>query len=495
MKMIRWSAVMVSVVLTVSLALAAAAPGKTSPDSKLMTTKILNANAWEIYTSNSGQFVKPQTSSGAYWPTGSGHYYIYGAGIWVGAITEEGDTVFSRAYDCASGGSQFGPVDTTGDWTDYLTDSSARVYLSTDPIDASEWQIRDTLGNPIIESHQDSYARYNDLNPAFFYGDSATVKVEVFQTSYAWNTPALKDVVFFHFAVKNISGGALHNVYLGPAADCDIGNEGGGSANDRTVFDYQRNLAIQFQTEPESGWDSTGMVGFRYLKSPVNNTGDTVHVVDNQFSHSIAPGDSLGLTAFKIFTLAQDPSNNVERYLEMSGVNYWDLVMDAYEEWGYATPGDKRFVMSSGPFNLGANETVKICIAVMAAYDTVTLKALSDTAQKYYDENALGVFSNSNEPRTALHQLSPNAPNPFGHSGTNISYQVGGSGSCPVSLKIYNITGQLVKTLINEHKTPGRYNAVWNGRSDKGQKVSAGIYIYRLQAGEKNITKKMILVK
>ncbi|HBZ86813.1 MAG TPA: hypothetical protein DEO67_06735, partial [Candidatus Edwardsbacteria bacterium] len=91
--------------------------------------------------------------------------------------------------------------------------------------------------------------------------------------------------------------------------------------------------------------------------------------------------------------------------------------------------------------------------------------------------------------------LAQNAPNPFGHSGTSISYQVGGTGSCPVSLKIYNITGQLVKTLVSENKTPGRYNATWNGRSDKGQKVSAGIYIYRLQAGEKTLTKKMVLVK
>ena len=91
--------------------------------------------------------------------------------------------------------------------------------------------------------------------------------------------------------------------------------------------------------------------------------------------------------------------------------------------------------------------------------------------------------------------LSQNAPNPFGHSGTTISYQIGGSGATPVSLKIYNITGQLVKTLFNDNKTPGYYNATWNGKTDNGQKVSAGIYIYRLQAGDKNLTKKMVLIK
>ncbi len=481
-----------SIFFTISLA---AAPGKIPPASKLMSTKILNANAWEIYTSNSGQFVKPQTGCGGFWPAGSGHGYIYGTGILVGAITGDGDTVLTFGYDGASGGSQFGPVDTTGDWTDYLTDSTARVFLSTDSIDLSQWQIRDAMGDPVVRSHQDSYARYNDLNPAFFYGDSGNTKIEIIQTSYAWDTPALKDIVFFHFAVKNISGGVLNNVYIGPGADCDIGNETGSSANDRTTFDCQRNLVIQFQTESESGWDSTGMVGFRYLKSPANNTGDTVTVIDNQFSRNIAPGDNLGMTAFKLFTLQQAPSTDYERYLQLSGINYWDMVMDAYDEWGANIPGDKRFVMSSGPFNLGANETVKVCVAVIAAYDTVTLKALSDTAQLYFDTNALGAFSDSDEASRTLHQLFPNAPNPFGRSGTTISYQVGGSGSVPVSLKIYNIAGQLVKTLVNDHKTPGRYNAAWDGRSDKDQKVSAGIYIYRLQAGEKNITKKMVLIK
>jgi len=477
-------------------ALQALPSGKTPPPSKIFSTRALNANAWTIYTTNYGPFVNPQTTCGGTWPTGSGHGYIYGAGLWIGAINQTGDTLQTRAYDCASGGYEFGPVDTTGDWTDYLTDPTARVYLSTDSLDLSQWQLRDSGGNPIIRSEQDSYSRYNDLNPACWaYGETSLVKVEVVQTSYAWNTTGLKDIVFFHFAVKNISGETLTNVYLGPGADCDIGDEANPNANDRTAFDYTRNMAMQFQTTSEPGWDTTGVVGFRFVKSPANNTGVTVQVTDNQYTHNILPDSVLGMTAFKLITVDLAPNVPNQRYLMMAGINYWDLVMDAYDEWGAYDPGDKRFVMASGPFNLEPNETAKLCVAVMAALDTTILKALSDTAQKYYDENTLGVFSNHDEPYLTLHQLLPNVPNPFGRSGTSISYQIGGSGSAPVSLKIYNIAGQLVKTLVNEHKTPGRYNAAWNGQSDKGQKVSAGIYIYRLQAGEKNITKKMVLIK
>ncbi len=492
MKALRVFVSILAIILVASLAQAATSPEKTPAASKVMSQKTLNANAWTIYTTNYGPFVYPKLGPGGFW--GGPFCYIFGAGLWVGTITNAGDTVVAVGYNPSSGQFEFGPVDTLGDgdW-EYYMDGSARVYLSTDPTDVSEWQIRDTLGNPIIESNQDSYARYNDLNPAFTYSGDSTLKVLVVQTSYAWNYGDLNDIIFFKFNVKNISGGTLNNVYIGVCADCDVGDES--VANDRTTFDYTRNLAIQFQTEPEPSWPKTGVVGFRFLESPVNNTGDSIHIIDNQFPHTVAPGDSLGLTAFKVFTVTVDPYTDPERYLEMSGVNFWNLVADAYDEWGAETAGDKRFIMSSGPFSLEADSRANTCIAILAAWDTVALKDLSDTAQQYFEDGALGVFFNNDRPNIALHQLLPNTPNPFGHFGTTISYQIGGSGSAPVSLKIYNITGQLVKTLVNDNRTPGFYNAPWNGRSDNGQKVSAGIYIYRLQAGDKTFTKKMVLIK
>ena len=68
-----------------------------------------------------------------------------------------------------------------------------------------------------------------------------------------------------------------------------------------------------------------------------------------------------------------------------------------------------------------------------------------------------------------------------------------------VSLKVYDITGRLVKTLVdNQFKTPGNaagYTVRWNGLDDHGQKVSAGLYIYRLENGAMSMTNKMILLK
>ena len=89
-------------------------------------------------------------------------------------------------------------------------------------------------------------------------------------------------------------------------------------------------------------------------------------------------------------------------------------------------------------------------------------------------------------------QLFPNYPNPF-NPETTIKYQL--SKTAEVSLRIYNITGQLVKTLINEKQPAGYYIARWNGRNEKGYPVSGGLYISCLKAADFVQVRKMVLIK
>jgi hypothetical protein len=380
--------------LSTTLCLAAMAPGTKQPANKGLSQKVLNANAWTIYTTNYGPFVKPQTGPGGFWRDPS-HGYIYGAGLWVGAIDSSGTKTVAFGYNPNDGKSEFGPVSLDGSYENYLSDPFVRVYLSTDPTDYNDWPVLDGY-KKVILSIQDSYAKYSDQNPAFTTSGENILNILVEQFSYAWNYADNNDIVFFYFKVKNISSQTLNSVYLGPASDCDIGNESQGNANDRTAFDYTRNLAMQFQSVAEIGWDMTGVVGFRYFESPRNNTGDTVKVVDNQFGHNIAPGEPLGMTAFKIFTMDQDPKTDEERYLEMMGVNYWDLISDSYDEWGAEVPDDKRFLMSSGPFIFKPDSVVTTCIGIIGALDTLALKIASDVAQTIYDNG----FIQANPPES-----------------------------------------------------------------------------------------------
>ena len=88
--------------------------------------------------------------------------------------------------------------------------------------------------------------------------------------------------------------------------------------------------------------------------------------------------------------------------------------------------------------------------------------------------------------------LLQNYPNPFNPS-TTIRYQLPRNEK--VVLKIYNLLGQLVRTLVNEAQNSGEKSVIWNGRNDLGHSVSSGIYFFRLQAGREIETRSMLLLK
>jgi hypothetical protein len=94
--------------------------------------------------------------------------------------------------------------------------------------------------------------------------------------------------------------------------------------------------------------------------------------------------------------------------------------------------------------------------------------------------------------------LSQNYPNPF-NPVTTIEYSLGafddGSFAKHVQLEIYNVLGQLVRTLVNTEQTPGSYREEWDATNLGGQRVSSGVYLYRLRVGDENQTKKMLLLK
>jgi hypothetical protein len=93
-----------------------------------------------------------------------------------------------------------------------------------------------------------------------------------------------------------------------------------------------------------------------------------------------------------------------------------------------------------------------------------------------------------------VYDLRQNYPNPFNPS-TRIEYRI--KERAHVTLKIYNVAGQLVKTLVNEQQNPRveAYTVQWRGRNDAGMPVSSGVYFYKLVANNFTQTKKMVLLK
>ncbi len=89
-------------------------------------------------------------------------------------------------------------------------------------------------------------------------------------------------------------------------------------------------------------------------------------------------------------------------------------------------------------------------------------------------------------------RLYQNAPNPFSKQ-TTIKYQLSNNGH--VSLRVYNIAGQMVKTLVNEVQQAGSYAISWDGRDGDNRQASNGIYFYCLQSSTANKTSRMVLIR
>ncbi len=88
--------------------------------------------------------------------------------------------------------------------------------------------------------------------------------------------------------------------------------------------------------------------------------------------------------------------------------------------------------------------------------------------------------------------LEQNYPNPF-NPATKIRFSIPEKSN--TKLIVYNISGQVVKKLMNSILAPGTYNVSWNGRDEVGAMVSSGVYIYTLFSGSSVQSKKMFLVK
>ena len=91
-----------------------------------------------------------------------------------------------------------------------------------------------------------------------------------------------------------------------------------------------------------------------------------------------------------------------------------------------------------------------------------------------------------------LYALHQNYPNPFNPT-TQIRYDLPKNEF--VDIIIYDLMGRKIKSLFNTYQNAGYRSVNWNGGNDSGQPVSAGMYIYTIQAGEFRQARKMVLLK
>ena len=221
------------------------------------------------------------------------------------------------------------------------------------------------------------------------------------------------------------------------------------------------------------------MMGMRIAK--IDATGDKkwIRSVSEGTKHDYC-NDMIPITNGVILCGSSKDPNTMENKLYLSQVTNSATIM-----WKtiYDTPG-----IANGNAVLGADDG---CIIVAGqtsgdgagSFDVWLVKVNASITTDITDETNTLVKD---------FQLYQNTPNPFNPS-TIIKFTI--RNECSVSLKIYNINGELVSTLIDEVKGAGDYSINWNGKDNAGRSVSSGIYFYKLAADNTSLTKKMTLLK
>jgi hypothetical protein len=181
----------------------------------------------------------------------------------------------------------------------------------------------------------------------------------------------------------------------------------------------------------------------------------------------------------------------------------------AYESSSFqrATVAKSDTTSADGSYRIGGLRTGDYYVAAMTEcdltwYDNTAIPEEADLVHVSMPGETSGI--NFNVPaefegeadhadyRPAGFQLCQNYPNPF-NPVTEIEYTIRKSG--PVTLEIFNVRGQKVATLVDNHQAVGSYHTIWDGKNDQAEKVSSGIYLYRLQVNGVSQTRRMVLLK
>ena len=128
--------------------------------------------------------------------------------------------------------------------------------------------------------------------------------------------------------------------------------------------------------------------------------------------------------------------------------------------------------------------------SVIVDSDNIKWFGTDDGITSYCDDVPTSVETEKNSP--ASFSVLGNFPNPFNPS-TTIKFSVNSQNT--VSLSIFGISGQKVRTLVNDRFTVGNHSVLWDGKDETGNAVSSGIYFYRIMAGNLAETRKMMLVR
>ncbi|KXK55106.1 MAG: Fibronectin type III domain protein [Chlorobi bacterium OLB7] len=216
---------------------------------------------------------------------------------------------------------------------------------------------------PAVISQEDIFSTYKDtdlgryeIGKGLAQRQGYPLGIQVEQTIYSWGFGQYKDFIFLKYDIINRSSDTLFDCVMAPAMDMDLG----APANDHTSIaipnkaDDTLNLGVQWSETTGEGSKVFGYVGMDFLESPAVDGQNFIRKDKRAYEQH----EQLGLRTFRNWIIDIDPKTPEERY------DFMARVQRDVDNGG----GDKRFLMSTGVFNMRPGDTARVVCAILCAY-------------------------------------------------------------------------------------------------------------------------------
>lgn len=388
----------------------------------------IGVNNLQMVVSNIGSFAFDPSgffgkNDGLYFPRGTNKSVVFAAGLWLGARVNGTPRVTVAEYssEYSPGGMSDGSyqpdqarfrvykvnrgddASTNNDYFNWPYDDAAPALK-----DAAGEDSLDAEGNriPLILGDQALYAVYSDADPASHTnnaGSTLPLGVEVQQYVFGFaRGGALGNTVYLKYKIINKGSNLLEDTYVSVWSDPDVGD----ASDDLVGCDTVLSLGYAYNEGSDAVYGAGApAVGFDFLQGPVVPSPGDSAMCDG---HWIPDHRNLPMTSFNKYVNGTDPQNSVETYNYMRGLlpsggpvidpttnqqTYFQVAGDPVtgSGWRDVNAGDRRFMMSSGPFTMPPGDTQIVIVAVLVGQGAdplssiTSLKSIGQQVQSVFD--------------------------------------------------------------------------------------------------------------
>ena len=491
--------------------------------------------------------------SGLEWPRNSGNTYGFANGFWFGAlkyfVNADGNRVMNKyctvSYDPNSGRFWFAPGKikdntemvadkykiycsndyntddgtlkdpvSTFSWPNWITNADnplefgAKQNMNVD--DISKRTKADYPLGPSFVSDEDFIAVYHDttLNNYTIGADAARQKgyplqLQVEERVYSWAKEELKDMVVLHYTVENKSADTLRDCFFAPVYDIDLVNDedNTGASNDRVRYykeSPELNLAIGWtMTNKGEAGKGFGYVGLTLLETPAVDQNKYIRKDKTIYPLS----EQLGLFSFRNWDVEDELKTDIEMYDYISSLQDDDEQVKEDDRG----PGDKRMVMSAGPFTILPGDKARFAVGLVFAMpakggeadrtiediagtnpsDPSLVNKVRTLHKEYYKANTSGVSDESNS-SIIINAVYPNPTT----NDISVDYSV--EQDADVRISIIDQFGTEMQVLYSGVRNAGKHTEQLQVNTDA---ISSGVYYLQVKIDNETKTKAISIVK